>query len=303
MAVPSSGPISLTDIQAEFGGSAPLGLGMYYKGGAYVLETDYAPNVPRSGRINISDFYGARKTTQTTITVTNLGDNFFVLPATFSGYVTINTMTGGGGGGGGPDSYPGLSGYPGLTITGGNIVANPGDIINLFVGCGGVAGGSGGGGGGSGSCKIICTKLFELGYLPQHVYTADQEFGQWLREHDAYAYYGYVKWASVVVDWMEQDGPQCMFWIRDKHKRGQAQRNLAIKWASRIATPWAEHMAFKMGISEHDNRAGKLIMRTGLWVSRQIGKYTKTTEPTKNVVLGYVMWLTFGVFWLLAGVK
>lgn len=151
--------------------------------------------------------------------------------------------------------------------------------------------------------KIICTKLHELGYLPDHIYAADERFGEWLRANDPYAYYGYIKWASVVVDWMEQDGPQCMFWIRDPGQRKQAQRDLAIKWARRIATPWAEHMAYKMGVGEQDNRAGRLIMNTGMWVSRIIGRYTKTTEPSKSVALGYAMWLTFGVFWLLAGVK
>jgi hypothetical protein len=158
-------------------------------------------------------------------------------------------------------------------------------------------------GGGGGGCKIICTKLHEFGYLSDHIYEADERFGEYLRANDPYAYYGYVKWASVVVDWMEKDGPQCMFWIRDKEKRNQAQRTMAINWARRIATPWAEHMAYIMGVGEKDNRAGKLIMKTGMWVSRMIGKYTKTTEPTKSVALGYVMWATFGVFWLLAGVK
>ena len=152
-------------------------------------------------------------------------------------------------------------------------------------------------------CKIICTKLHELGYLPDHIYEADEKFGQWLRETDPYAYYGYVKWASVVVDWMEKDGPQCMFWIRDKQKRKEAQQAMAIAWARRIATPWAQHMAFLMGVEKEDNKAGRLIMKTGLWVSRIIGKYTKTTKPTKSPVLGYIMWATFGIFWLLAGVK
>jgi hypothetical protein len=159
------------------------------------------------------------------------------------------------------------------------------------------------GGGGGGGCKIICTKLHELGYLPDHIYAADEKFGEWLRETDPYAYYGYVKWASVVVDWMDKDGPQCMFWIRDKQKRNDTQRAMAISWARKIATPWAQHMAFLMGVEKEDNKAGRLIMKTGMWVSRMIGKYTKTTEPTKSPVLGYVMWATFGVFWLLAGVK
>lgn len=165
------------------------------------------------------------------------------------------------------------------------------------------ADGDAGAGGGGGGCKIICTKLHELGYLPDHIYQADEQFGEWLRLHDPYAYYGYVKWASVVVDWMEKDGPQCMFWIRDPVKRNEAQRNMAIAWARRIATPWAQHMAYVMGVESEDNRAGRLIMKTGRWVSRLIGRFSRTTQPSKSPALGYVMWLTFGVFWLLAGVK
>ena len=214
-------------------------------------------------------------------------------------------LIGGGGGGGGSYNTAAIRGLPGQIVQGA-ITVTPGDVLTVSVG------GGGGGGedyvppapsGGGGGCKIICTKLHELGYLPDNIYAADELFGQWLRTNDPYAYYGYVKWASVVVDWMESDGPQCMFWIKDKDKRGQAQRELAIKWARRIATPWAEHMAYKMGVGETDNRAGRMIMTTGMWISRMIGKYTKTTEPSKSVALGYVMWATFGVFWLLAGIK
>ena len=214
-------------------------------------------------------------------------------------------LIGGGGGGGGSYSTAAVKGLPGQIVQGA-ITVTPGDVLTVSVGGGGGGGedyvppaASGGGGG----CKIICTKLHELGYLPDNIYAADELFGRWLRTNDPYAYYGYVKWASVVVDWMESDGPQCMFWIKDKDKRGQAQRELAIKWARRIATPWAEHMAYKMGVGETDNRAGRMIMTTGMWISRLIGKYTKTTEPSKSVALGYVMWATFGVFWLLAGIK
>ena len=231
-------------------------------------------------------------------------DTFTVPAGTTKVYARL---IGGGGGGGGLYSNNGaVRGLPGQIVQGA-IEVTPGDVLTISVG-----GGGGGGedyippapsGGGGGGCKIICTKLHELGYLPDNIYAADELFGEWLRENDPYAYYGYVKWASVVVDWMESDGPQCMFWIRDKDKRGQAQRELAIKWARRIATPWAEHMAYKMGVGETDNRAGRMIMTTGMWISRLIGKYTKTTEPSKSVVLGYVMWATFGVFWLLAGIK
>ena len=163
----------------------------------------------------------------------------------------------------------------------------------------GIPSGAGGGGGGR-RCKIICTKLHDLGYLPDHIYAADELFGEYLQEHDPAAY---VRWASVVVDWMEKDGPQCMFWIRDKEKRGEAQRNLAISWARRIATPWAQHMAYTMGAEKKDSRAGRAIMKTGLMISRMIGKFSKVDKPTKSVATGYAMWAVFGLFYILAGLK
>ena len=49
MALPSSGPISLLDIQNEFGGTNPIGINEYY--GA-------AGGVPTSGTISFDDFYG-----------------------------------------------------------------------------------------------------------------------------------------------------------------------------------------------------------------------------------------------------
>lgn len=60
MTLPSSGPLSLTDIQAEFGGSNPISLSEYYAGGAYVPAGTSGTNgpVPSSGTISISNFYG-----------------------------------------------------------------------------------------------------------------------------------------------------------------------------------------------------------------------------------------------------
>jgi hypothetical protein len=164
--------------------------------------------------------------------------------------------------------------------------------------------GSGGGGGGGGGCSIICTKLYELGYLSDEIYQADERFGHWLRQTDPDAYYGYLKWARVVVDWMSNEGPQCMFWIQDKKIRNEKQREMATSWARRIATPWAQHMAYKMGVLRQDNRAGRYIMTIGIAVSRLIGKFvTHTNQPTKNVAIGYAMWAMFGLLYMIAGVK
>ena len=50
MALPTSGTLTLLDIQNEFGGSNPIGLNEYY--GA-------AAGIPTSGVISINNFYGA----------------------------------------------------------------------------------------------------------------------------------------------------------------------------------------------------------------------------------------------------
>ncbi len=156
-----------------------------------------------------------------------------------------------------------------------------------------------------GLLKIICTKLYQLGYLPHDIFVADQLFGKQLRDNDPDTYYGYIKWAQIVVDWMEGRGPQCMFWIRDPEKRAAAQQEMAIKWARRIATPWALHMAYIMGVRDQDNTAGRVIMKTGTLVSRLVGKLFKDKKqtPTTNAAIGYGMWGVFAVFYLLAGIK
>jgi len=164
--------------------------------------------------------------------------------------------------------------------------------------------GSGGTGGGGGGCCIICTKLYELGYLSEDIYRADEMFGHWLRSNDPDAYYGYLKWARVVVDWMSLEGPQCMFWIRNKKLRGERQKEMAIRWARRIATPWAQHMAYKMGVLKEDSRAGRWIMNIGITVSKLIGKFIKHSDkPSKNLTLGYAMWGIFSILYLVAGLK
>lgn len=59
----SPNPISLGQIQTEFGGSNPISISEYYNGGSYITHTvnAIAPNVPSSGPIKFSDFYGAAK--------------------------------------------------------------------------------------------------------------------------------------------------------------------------------------------------------------------------------------------------
>lgn len=60
MAIPSSGALSLSDIQTEFGGSNPIGMDEYYAGGSYVASGTSGTNgaVPTSGAISLSSFFG-----------------------------------------------------------------------------------------------------------------------------------------------------------------------------------------------------------------------------------------------------
>jgi len=55
MALPSSGPLSIADIAAEFGGAAPHALSEYYGAGG----------APGAGALSVSDFYGLSSSPQT----------------------------------------------------------------------------------------------------------------------------------------------------------------------------------------------------------------------------------------------
>jgi hypothetical protein len=59
MPLQNSGSISLLDIATEFGGTIPHSLSEYYKGGGLVPNTPTNVNVPTSGTIALSQFYGA----------------------------------------------------------------------------------------------------------------------------------------------------------------------------------------------------------------------------------------------------
>ena len=76
MAIPSSGALSFSDIQTEFGGSNPISISEYYAGGANVPSGTTGDNgaVPSSGTISISIFYGTQKVTRVAITLTISAD-------------------------------------------------------------------------------------------------------------------------------------------------------------------------------------------------------------------------------------
>ena len=62
MTIVSSGAISINSLVGEYGGSSPHSMSEYYKGGSLVGNHSGNPNVPTSGAISLSNFYGASNT-------------------------------------------------------------------------------------------------------------------------------------------------------------------------------------------------------------------------------------------------
>ena len=155
MSLPSTGTISLKDIQNEFGGSNPISLSEYYKNGPYVTATDYAPNVPTSGTISLSNFYGAKKNTLQTVILTS--GSSWTAPSTVIGSLSVLVVGGGGGGGTGTARYHGSSNGGGGGGGNGGVVSDtvsvtPGTTYTYIIGSAGsgaAAGSAGAGAAGS----------------------------------------------------------------------------------------------------------------------------------------------------------
>lgn len=172
MALQGSGPITLLEIQGEFGGAEPISLSEYYRGGAYTTTNN--TNVPTSGAISMSNFYGAQNSIAMTYEIIGAGGEggggsyggtgAAGGSSSFSG-TNFTTVTSTGGGGGisqgyytgqpGASSYYGIGGEGGLNSDSGN--QSPGyPAPSTSYGAGGGGGGSapfaannGGGGGGA----------------------------------------------------------------------------------------------------------------------------------------------------------
>lgn len=61
MSIPSSGQLTFSDLQNEYGGANPIGLGEYYAGGSYVAAGTGGDSgaIPSSGALRLGGFYGS----------------------------------------------------------------------------------------------------------------------------------------------------------------------------------------------------------------------------------------------------
>jgi hypothetical protein len=87
MALPSSGIIKISDIASEFQDTVPYKLSDYYRGGALVPNAITNNNVPTSGAIRLSNFYGATRRIAVTITISSDTTNYTLNTSAVPGYV------------------------------------------------------------------------------------------------------------------------------------------------------------------------------------------------------------------------
>ena len=105
MALPSSGSLSLSQIQGEWGGSNPISLSEYYLGSLPTGRTNYG-SIPSSGAISVGNFYGSNAAVSTFQVAS--GNSFYQAPSQYTvevfsltrtqafagtGYATVNTFT------------------------------------------------------------------------------------------------------------------------------------------------------------------------------------------------------------------
>jgi hypothetical protein len=97
--LPSSGPISLAQLRDEFGGTNPVSLGQYYRGGSLVPNSTLNASVPTSGAISLSQFYGTSRVAPGSANYTTAGAYSFVVPLYNVLIVDVKGASGGSGGG------------------------------------------------------------------------------------------------------------------------------------------------------------------------------------------------------------
>jgi len=189
MTLPASGSLTLSQIQTEMGGSNPISLSEYYRGGGIVTSTypdgtgSINTNIPTSGEISISSFYNGQGIfvfTSTIGTTANYNLNSAMSSAGWDGVkpvlanITVSagaTVYGIGYGGTPAFTIGSLPTYSAVTVTNNGIIAGYGGYGAATAGPGGPGGvglsissattlvnsstgaifGGGGGGGGGGA--------------------------------------------------------------------------------------------------------------------------------------------------------
>ena len=87
MALPSSGILKLSNLATEFQDTVPYKLSEYYRGGPLVPNASINNNVPTSGAIRLSNFYGATERILVEIIIASNTTNYTLDTSAVPGYV------------------------------------------------------------------------------------------------------------------------------------------------------------------------------------------------------------------------
>ena len=128
--------------------------------------------------------------------------------------------------------------------------------------------GNGGGNGG----KVICTETHRLGYMSDELYNADKEHAEKYFYNDVAVGVGYHSWAKPFV----------------RSIKGNIE---FVKKGVPIAVEWSKHAAYEMGVINEDSEIGKVLLETGIPLSRELGDMmvkdgNKDYEFDENLVKG-----------------
>lgn len=105
MPIPATGPVSLAQIQTEYGGANPISLDEYYRGGANVPANSTTTTIPASGAISFDQFHSTSKSTSPPPSLTVNITPVAVWNSGPAGTVTTPSATAGVSGGTGPYTY------------------------------------------------------------------------------------------------------------------------------------------------------------------------------------------------------
>jgi hypothetical protein len=110
---------------------------------------------------------------------------------------------------------------------------------------------------------IICTEMYNQGFMPQFIYDMDSKFGDIVLQKNPEIMYGYWIWAQPIVD---------------KLKTSKSFSKFVYNY---FVKDWSEYMAYEMGVLPKQNYKGKFLHKFGEKFSILV--YTVFANKNKQV--------------------
>ena len=92
---------------------------------------------------------------------------------------------------------------------------------------------------------IICTEMYNQGFMPQFIYDMDSKFGDIVLQKNPAIMYGYWIWAQPIVN---------------KLKTSKSFSKFVYNY---FVKDWSEYMAYEMGVLPKQNYKGKFLHKFG----------------------------------------